>query len=110
MRRLFPRLAEALFGDDHGGDRDPDAEPSGLQRDDGASQPGSTLQQQERRPAADSSCLRVGSIMNDAPACDGGLQGLSSQKLVVDEDGDEAHEFLVVDRRPLQSTSLQAPS
>jgi hypothetical protein len=35
-------------------------------------------------------------VLRDAPALDGGMQGLSSQPLILDDDGDEAHEFLTL--------------
>ena len=35
-------------------------------------------------------------VLRDAPALDGGMQGFSSQPLIMDDDGDEAHEFLTL--------------
>ena len=43
---------------------------------------------------------RAGALMRDAPALNGGMQGGSSLKLMHDEDGDEAHEFLEIDAPP----------
>ena len=43
-------------------------------------------------------------LLREMPAFDGGTQGLPSNPLLRDDDGDEAHEFLVMELpRPLQS-------
>ena len=102
MRRFFPRMAEALFGDT--GRVSP--EPLEPEHDD-AHADADADDDARRRPAdgprSDSLFSARSSVMLDAPALDGGLQGLPSQTLMVDEDGDEAHEFLVVDRGPRPS-------
>jgi hypothetical protein len=43
---------------------------------------------------------RAGALLKDMPDMDGGTQGGSSLKLVHDEDGDEAHEFMQIDLPP----------
>ena len=39
----------------------------------------------------------AGPVLCDAPALDGGIQGAAEQRIIIDEDGDEAHEFLTLE-------------
>ena len=75
-------------GGEHGeygeyGESSPSTRPSGSGRSD--------------RPASLSAAAGGGNgpVLSEAPGLDGGLQGAASQELIVDEDGDEAHEFVV---------------
>lgn len=47
-------------------------------------------------------------LVRDMPDLDGGTQGLPSATLLLDEDGDEAHEFLVIDAAPRRGVDAVA--
>ena len=106
MRRFF----SSIFGGESG------ATPNKAARQQKQSHPSRRQQQQQqqqqqaahaasageqRSRVTTSDDLRARSpVVRERPALDGGTQGLSSQTLLVDADGDEANEFLVVDEPP----------
>ena len=105
MRRFF----SSIFGGESG------ATPNKAARQQKQSHPSRRQQQQQQQQQAahaasageqrsrvtTSDDLRARSpVVRERPALDGGTQGLSSQTLLVDADGDEANEFLVVDEPP----------
>mmetsp|Transcript_54786 Transcript_54786/g.108790 ORF Transcript_54786/g.108790 Transcript_54786/m.108790 type:complete len:135 (-) Transcript_54786:328-732(-) len=126
MRRLFPRLADALFGDAPASDVS-NAEggaSGGSSRREASRQGSGPRSQQQLGPTnhlagADESNepsgrsvgvtiddLRARSpLFREMPGYDGGLQGMPSISLRCDEDGDEAHEFIVIDTPPPQPNS-----
>ena len=124
MRRLFPRLADALFGNEISSSADPDAdpEPANVGWSEGhrrGTEPRSA-QPESRHPAGAEDeggteqrvtidDLRARSpIVREMPDFDGGTQGMPPLSLQRDEDGDEAHEFIVIDAPLAQPASSPA--
>lgn len=105
MKRRFPRLYKAIYGDDEpASPRDSaDAHSSSKQR------PAAQQQQAGAPAAAPAAASRPAQSIHDlqsaqplvveAPLGDGGTQSLKwvDSSLRRDEDGDEAHAFVVVD-------------
>lgn len=117
MRRLFTKLADALFGEPESvSDTSPDQQHSRQQQFQqhqhgrhraAAAKPTRSSLEEVRAESA--------SVVCDAPKGDGGCQSLGEIKAALrfDEDGDEAHDFIVIEaprrasRSPVPQRSLQ---
>ena len=120
MRKWFPKAAEALFGPappEEAAGSGGGGSSSGFSGPSGSGRAAAAAARREREAAEQEESARVQTIddlkananrvLVERPQLDGGLQSLKSSKeeLQVDEDGDEAHEFLVLD----QPASSQPP-
>lgn len=111
MRKWFQKVADGLFGTEStdppssdadgggGGDSGSSSKSSGG----GSSQGRGDDAQQARAQVA----RTYGPVLMDTPSRNGGVQGFASVDAALreDEDGDEAHAFLIVDTPPNASSA-----
>jgi len=103
MKRRFWKFAKAIdnkFFDGAFGHKIPEDEED----EDASPQQQQPVLAENRRPATSHDLASSQPLVEAAPGLDGGLQSLTWewQSLRRDEDGDEAHDFIVVDDVPLQ--------
>lgn len=101
MRKWFPKAAEVLFGPEVKSVH-PDAPSQEAASSNSGSSRSGGEEESARVRTIDDLNANANRVLVERPRLDGGLQSLSSskQQLQRDEDGDEAHEFLVIDERP----------
>ena len=107
MRKWFPKAAEVLFGpappepqqQTGEGSTSAGAAGSGSGRGSGRPRRDDDEEETARVQTIDDLKANANRVLIERPQLDGGLQSLKSSKeeMQVDEDGDEAHEFLVLD-------------